>query len=245
MPNKFKVGDTVLMPRARLGLSLDTQSAFYRTTVKQAQERSIKVDLPGGGLSGWIGSSVAHSSIGICIVRIGDLATEVGLLDPLSKSVLQYFRLLISDDMVDLIEIRSKKELEHYWGKQHAKYSHVVLIGHGRSTEIKVGIDGWLPPQELSGVFSAPEPERKLFVSLCCETGRRDFAREFSLASCCQSFVGPFRSVHGGIASQFCQAYYAHHVLDGRSSKVAFNKANKGLPGGGRFKCWQDGALAQ
>lgn len=241
MATHLKAGDKVFVPRARLGLSVDTQSAFYPTKVQQVRDRSIKVDVPGGALSDWIGSSVAHTTIGICIVRVGDLATEPGLLDPLAKSILQYFRLLLSDDMVDLIEVRSTKELDHYWQKQHAKYSHVVLVGHGSSTSIKFGVDGSKSAAEIATLFSGPRPDPKFFVSLCCKTGNKDFAKDFSTSDCCHSFVGPLRSVHGGLASQFCQTYFAHHLLDGRSSKVAFNKAKTGLPGGGRFTCWESG----
>ena len=93
------------MPCTRLELP-DQPLALYETRVEQVLDRSVSVRLPGGATSSPIGSSLVHKNIGIVILRIGDLSTEMSLLNPLAKSMLQYCRLLLHDSMVVLQEVR-------------------------------------------------------------------------------------------------------------------------------------------
>src|SRR5689334_19398851 len=88
MAQNLQIGDQVFISRNRLGLDPNSPSAFYKTTVREVVDRSVKVDLPGGELSEIIGTSAVHRNIGVLIFRIGDYQTELSLLDPLAKSVL-------------------------------------------------------------------------------------------------------------------------------------------------------------
>jgi len=99
----------VYVPRARLGLAVDEPSAFLRAKIRKVVDRSIVVDLPGGTESKPIASSAAHANVGVTIVRVGDFDTEGTLLDPLAKSLLQFCRLLLPDDMVVLREVRARR----------------------------------------------------------------------------------------------------------------------------------------
>ena len=114
MAQGLKAGDWVYASKARLELPADGPSAFVRVKVQSVVERSLIVELPGGTLSEPIASSSVHTNVGIQIVRVGDFDTEVSLLDPLAKSLLQFSRLLVSDDSVVLREVRSREELRSF-----------------------------------------------------------------------------------------------------------------------------------
>src|SRR5262249_54774627 len=83
---------------------------------------------------------------------------------------------------------------------------------------------------------------RKNFVSLCCKTGYAAFAQTFSGRSdVCNLITAPFHSVHGAIASQYCQTLFAYHLLEGETFRVAFRHARDSIPGGTVFRLWQHG----
>jgi hypothetical protein len=109
MAKGLKVGDSVYVPRARLGSGSDGPSALVRLTVQALEGRSIVVN-PNGSSSVTVASSAAHKDIGVMILRIGDFESETALLDPLAKSLLQYCRLLLPDDMIIQREVRSTDE---------------------------------------------------------------------------------------------------------------------------------------
>jgi hypothetical protein len=243
MAKNLQVDETVFVPRVRLGLDLNNANAFYNTSVCEVNDRSVRVSLPGGGWSDWIGSSAVHRNVGILILRIGDYQSEIGLLEPLKKSVLQYFRLLLPDDMVRAHEMRTTEELAQIWAANHAGFSHVIVIGHGRRNAIRFGANNWQNAAQLGAIFGQPNPNPKTFVSLCCETGYADFGRPFSELSCCESLIAPFHTVHGAVASQFCQTLFAHHLLSGSTLRVAFNNSRLAIPGGKRFRLWDHGDM--
>jgi hypothetical protein len=131
MARNLTVDEEVYVPRARLGIDVNAPSALYKTHVREVVARSVRVDLPNG--AGWsrpIASSAVHRNVGVLVVRIGDFDTEFALLDPLAKSVLQYFRVLLAE-AVELCEVRSMVEFRQFWTAHHGAYSHVILIGHG------------------------------------------------------------------------------------------------------------------
>jgi hypothetical protein len=107
----LKVNDTVYAPRARLGLPIDGSSAFHKTVVSKVIDRSVEVDV--NGQLKKVASSAAHLNIGVLILRIGDFDTELTLLDPLAKSLLQHCRLTLPDDMVPLRGWRTRDEMRH------------------------------------------------------------------------------------------------------------------------------------
>ena len=130
MARNIKEQDTVYVPCSKFEQLLDYPTAFYKTKVVEVQGKKIKVNLPGQVVSEFFGVSLAHETVGLLIVSIGDFETEGTLIDPLSKSVLQYARLLIPDDSLLHVKLRSLVELKTYWQRDQAAYSHVVIIGH-------------------------------------------------------------------------------------------------------------------
>jgi len=236
----FEIGDEVHVPRKVLSLP-DDVLPFYRTTVRDKQARSIRVDLPGGQLSPLIATSKVYRNFGVLIVRIGDY-NEFGLLDPLAKSILQYCRMLISDDSVRLIELRTEDELATLWGIYHGMCEQVVLVGHGSGDGFLFGQQN-LGPERLAEIFCEPTPGKKEFISLGCQTGLADFGKTFSEAECVGSLLAPFHSVHGCVASLFTQTYLNERILGARSSKVAFNHARSDLKGAASFRLWRNGTM--
>jgi hypothetical protein len=246
MATNLAVGEHVYVPRTRMGLDSNAPSAFVSTTVRAVEGRSVRVDLPNGqGWSAPIATSAVHRNIGVLIFRIGDFATELSLLDPLAKSVLQYFRLLLPDDMVGFCEIRSPQEFQKFWTAHHGGYSHVILIGHGRRDGLKFAVGDWIDAEMFGDALTAPDPVPvpKTFISLCCSTGYAAFGQRFSNYDVCDSLIAPFHSIHGAIASQFCQTFFAYHLLQGETTRVAFKHARKAIPGGTIFRLWQGGEM--
>lgn len=243
MPANIKIGDTVFVPRARIGLDASAPTAFKKVAVTDRKDRSVKVDLGSDGESDWIPTSSVHSNIGVLIIEFGDYASELALLDPLATSVHQYLRLLIGDDYVRQVKVRSMAELRLAWAKEQAAYSHVVLIGHGSQNSVTLAVDGKVSPANLSAQMTLAGQTGKLFVSLCCETGRKEFAKVFSEWESCRAWIAPYHTVHGATASHFCQSFFAFHLLVGKSTGVAFNNAKKIVPDGTRFRFWKNGTM--
>jgi len=239
---KFKVGDRVYVPASVLPDGDRDIFAMRRCEVVAATDRSIKVRLPDGTASQSIGSSKAHQSLGIALVSIGDFQSEDGLINPLSKSLLQFCRLLLPDDHIANVKIRAIGEFGEWWGIHHAAYTHIILIGHGDKTAIYFGVGGARLPISFDRRLSKHNASPKVFVSLCCETGTAPFAKDFSALPFCRALIAPEKSIHGAVASQYLQTLLSLHLLQGKSVKIAFNNANTLVPGIDRFAMWADGA---
>lgn len=238
----YTIGDEVLVPATRVGLT-DAPSALYRTSVVDVKTRSVKVNLPNQAVSDWIGTKFVHDDVGIAVVTISDMDSDELLLKPLGKSVLQFLRLLLpDDDMVRAVMIRSLYELEHFWQANHTVVSHVILIGHGSSGGIRFLVDGTVEAARLAQAFACNRA--KHFTSLACQTGRNPFAAAFSGSQVCRTFIGPYHSAHGAIASMYTQVYFSLHLLGGSSEKVAYNNASTPVHGQASFRYWKNGALA-
>ena len=152
-------------------------SLFFKTTVKQVEGRSIIFEY--GDKSIKVGSGICHKNIGILILNIGDFQTEATLLDPLAKSVLQYSRLLFDDSYVKHYKVRTLEELKYLWAKEHNVYTHIVMIGHGCKNGF-IFNDKIVSVQELKSIFDAPSKlHPKVFISLCCKTGKKSVAEIF------------------------------------------------------------------
>ena len=243
MATNLQLGETVYVPCARVDGLESTGVALYRTQVTSVNGRRAKVRISGGADSDWIGTSLLHRDVGILVINIGDFETEHTLLDPLAKSVAQFCRLLVPDDQIRSIRVRSVKELVQFWQGEQAAYSHVIWIGHGSENGIKFAVDGWKPAGELSQnlrVYGAP---KKTYVSLCCKTGYQNYGVVMSKVAICRQFLGPFHSVEGAVASQFCQTFLTNHLLYGKTVGVAFNHARSSVPGSASFRLWNAGKL--
>jgi hypothetical protein len=176
-------------------------------------------------------------------MTVGDYETESVLLDPLAKSILQFCRLLIPDDQVKAVKLRSLAEFTFFWARDQAAYSHIILIAHGSPSGIKFGVDDWIDAEYFGKALSARGTASKTFISLCCQTGYKSFGGQLSRLSICRYFVAPFHSVHGAVASQFCQTFLTSHFIEGKSAGVAFKHARSSVPGSTSFRLWNGGNL--
>lgn len=241
--SKFSVGERVFVPNSLIGRD-DADFAVLETTVDRVEDRSIWVTPP-GGQSTRVASALAHHAVQIAIYRIGDFRTEQALLDPLLKSVLHFCRLLLPEDFVLAREVRSLAELEHYQRQLNAGESHVILIGHGRRNGLRFGVGDWQGPSEVAGALFPATGTGTNVLSLCCETGYRQFCQPVSRHSRCLQVIAPFSDVHGAVASQFCQTLFSLHLLEGRTLRVAFKRARQQASGGATFRLWSKGELAK
>ena len=242
MASNLQVGERVFVPVSKLKANIQSPSSFVEKEVLAVEARSVRVDV-GGGATELVASSLCHRNIGILLLNVGDLETETTLLDPLGKSILQFARLLVSDDFIHAFKVRSLHEIQLLWGRTHAAYSHVILVGHGSAASIKFANGGWIETDNFMAAFDVPGVVPKTFVSLCCETGYKAFGGAASAHESCERFIGPFHSVHGAIASQFVQTFLAYHLLEGETAKVAFKHARSSVPGSTSFRLWTDRKL--
>ncbi|MCA8094504.1 hypothetical protein LGM65_27120 [Burkholderia anthina] len=242
MATQLKVGDTVYVPCSAFEELVEVEAALYRTQVTEVNNKSVNVNLPNGVVKK-IGSGLVHRDVGILLIEIGDWDTEAATLDPLAKSVLQFCRLLVPDDQIRSVKVRSKTELAMFWKVNEAAYSHVILVGHGDKNLLGFAVDGDAKVADFASLLKKRGAKPKLFISLACKTGYKSFGGVFSNETICKDFIAPFQSVHSAIASQFCQTFLASHFIDGKSTKVAFNHAKKSVPGGVRFRLWHKGDM--
>lgn len=239
----LKVNDSVYVPCVAFPELSNYDTALYKTKVLSTQKNSVSVQLPGGIASAYIGSSRVHKDVGILLIEIGDFATESATLDPLAKSILQFCRLLVPDDQLRSVKVRGREELRKFWHLYQGAYSHVVLIGHGGEDLLSFEVDGDVKTGDIAGILKVKKAKPKLFISLACKTGFKSFGGVLSKETICRDFLGPFHSVHGALASQFCQTFLVSHLLDGKTTKVAFNHARLSVPGGVSFRHWHKGTL--
>jgi len=243
MPD-IKVEDHIYVPNARLS---DEKYPFALRKVKvlELSKRSILVDDPSSSDSPvWIGSSQVHKNARILILRIGDgdITNEMTLLNPISKSILQYLRLLVQDENALRIDLRTVSELKDIYRREASGYSHIVLIGHGNvKGELVFSAEESMTGAVLARELSQLSGEKKKFISLCCNTGFAKFARDFSSAPCCELLIAPAGTLHGADASQFMQTFLGYHFLRGYTAPVAFKNARSNVPGGAVLKLWVNG----
>jgi hypothetical protein len=243
MASNLQIGQMIYVPCTRVPELASTGTALYRSRVSQIDGKKATVELPGGAESEWIGTSLLHRDVGILVINIGDFETEHTLLDPLAKSVAQFCRLLVPDDQIRQIRVRSTGELVKFWQREQSAYSHVIWIGHGSENGIKFAVDGWKTAGETAELLRVHGAPKKLYISLCCKTGYKSYGGTMSKATICSKFLGPFHSVQGAVASQFCQTFLASHLLEGKTVGVAFNHARSSVPGSSSFRLWNSGAL--
>lgn len=242
MAKGLQIDEKIFVPTSILEKEVQSPSAFYQTRVLELEDRSARVDV-GGGETELVATSKCQRNIGIGIIAVGDLESESVLIDPLSKSVLQFARLLSSDDYVFYHRLRSVAELAAIWKLYHTNYSHVVIVGHGNGMQMKFAVDGWVNSIALADVIDLEGVEEKCFVNLSCELGKAAYGKPFSKLEACNSFIAPFHSVHGAIASHFAQSFLIYNLLHGETRKVAFRHARQWVAGATSFRMWRDGAM--
>ncbi len=236
------VGEMVFIPTSKFKDISDQPSSFVCRSIRAHQGRKVLVDSSGNNEE-WIATSMCHRNIGVLLLTIGDFDTERHLLNPLSKSMLHYLRLLLPDEFVKHFHLRTTEELKFIWEREHAVISHIVLVGHGSEAALKFGVGGWKAVEEFFGVFQEGDTTPKNFISLCCETGFKSFAGVASSYNVCERMIAPFHSVHGAIASQFAQSFLNLHMIEGQTANTAFGNARRRTTGGASFRLWRNGEL--
>jgi hypothetical protein len=239
----YAVGDTVLVPSSQLPGGESYPFALHQTTVRETRARSVRVAAANGEWSDWIATSKCHATFGVLVLNIGDNSTEATLLDPLAKSLLQFCRLLADDASVRALKVRSVAELRTVWSVNHAAVSHVIVVGHGSPQGLTFAVDGLVPPDQLATSLTVPGASPKTFVSLACATGLKSFGGQFSRSAVCKTFLAPFHSVHGAVASQFAQTFLASQLLGGESTAVAFKHARAKVLMSLSFRLWRRGEM--
>lgn len=237
MTTRYSDEDWVWVPAFRVGEG--DRFALARRQVRDTVALSVVVDGVAGAAVK-IGTRLVHGDgLGFLILRVGDWVSEATLLDPLAKSVLQYLRLLVPDDRVQLIHVRTRDEIGHALTTYGSTFSHVILVGHGSSTSLST-TDGGISGAEFGTKLDPAAP--KVVVSLACYSGREAFARPISLAPGCREYVAPFSAAHGAAASHFVQTILHLHLLLGREFQASFRSANA-LIEGTHFRHWRNGHL--
>lgn len=218
-----------------------------------ANRKSIRVTLKPeeNPEDGWVARSRVHTEISVVLVRIGDLGSETALLDPLSKSLIHFLRLLVGDDYFTLSYLRTEQELRVFWAK-NSRTTHLILIGHGRRDGIRFVGDpdedgAWMTGTTLGEILaSSATTNRQVHVlNLACLTGYAAFSQGLSRNGAIRTCVAPMHALHGAIASQFTQTLLSEHLLWGRTWSIAFRHARTGTPGTSTFRLWQNGRLSQ
>ena len=235
----FEIEDLVYVPRTRLGLDPNAPSPFYQTTVRERQNRSVRVDLPNGQLSDLISTKFLSDSFGVLILRIGDYR-EHELLDPLARSILNYASMLLPSDSVRLVQIRTIREFYLIWREQHGTCKQLIIIGHGYKSGLMFG-DKEVPVRRFRRMLEDPDPSPKEVISLACNTGYTAMGRGVSQSPAVSHFVAPFQSVHGCVASVFASTFLHERLLAHHSARVAYKHAKEGLVGGAKFRLFENG----
>lgn len=235
------VGDSVHVPTAKTGFDGDFPWAMICGTIQSIRDGKICIGLPRGQVSRPIYASLARKKMCVFIVQIGDHVTEETLLVPLSTSISQYTRLLLGDDYIRRIAVRSIAEFKYYWQREHALMSHIVLIGHGSANSMLFGEDTWVTASEFKEAIKVDGDigEAKQIISLCCKTGGGNFGRPVSAGRMCEVFIGPSGTIHAASASQFYQSFMAYHLLHGYSTNRAYDYARVATPGVTEFNLWR------
>ncbi len=184
----------------------------------------------------------------ILIICLGDIESEALNLDKLSKSILQYCRLFHDDDsQVRYYKTRTKEGLLDLW-EEFGKTSKVIIfIGHGCPEGYIFGRKHkrQFSSQELIDLISSIDGnEKKIIISLSCQTGNVDFGTEVSKSKHCEAFIGPESLIHSAVASQFCQTFLLHYFMNGESIGDAYRKAKEAVPVKfvGDFNLFKDGS---
>ena len=243
MARNLQVGETVFVPKQKLKISSADGSALKECRVVAVHDRTITVDVndaDGNGIS--VASSATHRNIHVLVIRIGDFSSEASFLDPLTKSILQFLRVLLTDSFVSRIEVRSLAELTAYWATNHNTFSHVVIVGHGSPDGLVFAVDALVEAKDFIEAIECEDAKGKIFISLACETGKGEIARQLSGSYICSGYLGPYNTVHGANASLYVQTFLTKHFLDGLSLEVAAKQTYDNLSHC-TFRSWQNGYL--
>jgi hypothetical protein len=240
---KFRVGQNVYAPIYQYQAGNQAPFAVARGIVREVSGRSCVVDLPHGIGLQRIASSMLHAEVGVCIVRIGDFRSEQSAMDPICKSILNFLRLLLPDDQVKSVGIRTVPELEELFQIYASAYSLWIVVGHGTQTgELCFTGSQRTKSAAVAKTLAPHAASPRTFLFLSCHTGKSAFAKAFSAKTAlCSVLIGPTGALHSAVASQFAQTFLSYLFLEGRQTGVAFNKAVLQTPTATKFRLWRKG----
>lgn len=243
MPS-FTTGDKIFVPASLLGIK-DSSFSVLSRDVLSTTGRSVVVDSVNGA-SVEIASARTLERIGILLLCMGDFDSEAELLSPLYKSLLHFLRLLVGPEIKGYA-IRSMRELEMIWNKEHGTKLYLIMVGHGRknddeTVEMYSAVDGWFKSERFLTALESGATEVSV-VCAGCQTGRQSFSKPLSLCSVVREVIAPHRDVPSAVASQFIQNYFTEKLVAGRTGKVAFKKARLRTAAGHNFRRWKNGSL--
>ncbi|HOY49842.1 MAG TPA: hypothetical protein PK281_10635 [Flavobacteriales bacterium] len=241
--SKFKINQDAYVASSLLPNPNSFSRSLYKTKIVGQNLRKVTISLPSGEFTE-IASSKVHLNIGLSIIEIGDFSTETTTLDPLTKALLNFSRLLIDDSAVVAVKLRSTTELDLWWTNNGPAYTHVILIGHGSPNGIHFAVDGEVYHNRLSQIFEKSNSQA-VFISLCCETGCQSFSGEFSKNRFCKAIIAPRETIHAAVASQFSQAMLCWSLVEGKTNKIAFNRAKSTIAGAVNMTMWKNGNSMQ
>lgn len=243
---KFRVGQSVYAPIYRYAAGRQAPFAIARGTVRAVTERSCEVDLPYGIGIQRIASSLLHADVGVCVVRIGDFRSELSTMDPICKSLLNFLRLLLPDDQIKSVGIRTVAELEEVFEIFASAYPLWIIVGHGTEAGQLCFTRSYRTRSRALAKMLAPHASApKTFLFLSCHTGRAAFARPFSeQPNLCHVIIGPTGALHSALACQFAQTFLSYLYLEGRHTRTAFKKATAQTLIATNFRLWQRGTFS-
>ncbi len=236
MTTRFKVDDDIWVPATRVGER--DGYALVQRKVRRVEKLSVWVEQRVGPWAR-IGTRQVHSDdLGFLVVRIGDWSSEATLLDPLAKSVLHNLRLLVPEERIRLVNVRTATEVEHALAHEGATRSYIIIVGHGSKDGRLITIDGGMSPSRVATSMRAGAA--KVVVSLACYSGRTGFASTISNDESVRDFVAPFSALHGAAGSTFLQTFLHTHLLLGDGIQASFRRTNAVVTGT-HFVHWRDG----
>lgn len=243
MANSPHLNDTVFISCVGIPELDEQDTALYFTKVVNEVVGKVKVGLPKGAVSGWIHKTRVHKAVGMLLVEVGDFVSEAATLDPLAKSITQFCRLIVPDDYIRFIKVRSLAELKVYWDQNHGAYQYVILIAHGEKGVVCTALDGCKPPGDWCAVFEGTGVDPKNFLFSVCMAGHSAFASKFSNSPVCNYYIGPYQSVNSAISSQFIQSFFSFRFVGGQKEDTAFRNGRKATADGTSFRLWRAGKL--
>ncbi len=212
----------------------DCAEALVCTEIISIEGNMVTVNDKNGRETKQIPSESIHVNPSILILCLGDIRSEPTNLDPLAKSILHYCRLFHRDEgNVKYYKTRSLEGLKELWDEFGEVSKVIIFISHGCADGFTFGRSHKCSTaEELIDIFNQDErKEKKLFISLSCQTGSKDFGVKLSNSSFCQEFIGPAQKVHSALASQFCQTFLANYFMNGSNVVDSFKKAKDAIPG--------------
>lgn len=240
MPS-FAENSRVHIPSRCVGLGPDYPSAMVECRFRgMLGKKGIVDQVPRTRTEFEVDVRLITRKLGFLVVQLGDFDTEVNLLEPLHSAICATTALVLMPEYVWKIRIRSLDEFKHFWDKQAALVSHLILVGNGSKTGLTFGNQN-VRATAFNQILDGPQNDGQapLIVSLCCNSGNGVFGKAVSGSPSCRAFIGPSGPIHVANAALFYQSLVSHSLIDGRSSQIAYQRSRVFTPGVTEFNMWR------